>query len=43
MPSSRKMEPSLTIVVVGTDGSSFSLNASMKPFLCESQSTIQIS
>ena len=33
MPSSRKMEPSLTIVVVGTDGSSFSLNASMKPFL----------
>ena len=34
MPSSRKMEPSLTIVVPGTDGSSFSLNASTKPFLC---------
>ena len=34
MPSSRKMEPSLTMVVVGTDGSSFSLNASMNPFRC---------
>jgi len=31
------MEPSLTIVVVGTDGSSFSLNASMNPFLCSAE------